>query len=258
MPKLSVCIEMFWKDEAPDRKIARAAELGFGAIEFWGWQGKDLDSIADAASATGVEVATFCMATAQPLVSPGAAAALETGLRDSIAVAQKLGVDRLILTTGNERTKEPFEVTRSRVIRHLKQLVPILEDSGIMLVLEPLNTVVDHLGYWLSLMSDAADICEEVDSPHVKILMDLYHQQIQEGNLIHTLTEYAPWIGHYHCAGVPGRHELVGGELDYRTIFKAIDATGYDAHVGLEFRPLGDDAEALRQAMGLVEGNGAD
>jgi len=243
---------MFWKNEEPQRKIALSAELGFRAIEFWGWQGKDIDKIADTVSATGVTVATFCMATDQPLVTPGAAGALETGLRDSIAVAQKLGADRLILTTGNERTKESFEVTKSRVIRHLNQLVPILEDSGIMLVLEPLNTVVDHLGYWLTRMSDAADICEEVGSPHVKILMDLYHQQIQEGNLIDTLTECAPWIGHYHCAGVPGRHELVGGELDYRAIFKAIDATGYDAHVGLEFSPLGDDAEALRQALSLA------
>ncbi len=253
MPKLSVCVEMFWKDEPYERRAELAAGLGYEAVEFWGWQNKDIDKLVETVAGTGLRVATFCMASEKPLVTPGAVDALQEGLLATIPVAQKLNVDRLILTTGNERTKESFAVTKARVIRHLKGLVPILEANDITLCLEPLNTVVNHLGYWLALMSDAADICEEIGSPNVKILMDLYHQQIQEGNLIQTLQEYAPWIGHYHCAGVPGRHELVGGELDYRAIFKAIDETGYDGHVGLEFSPTIGEEAALKQAMTLME-----
>lgn len=252
MPKLSVCIEMFWKDEPYEQRAKLAGRLGYDAIEFWGWQNKDVDALAETVSGARLDVATFCMATEKPLVDPNASDALQEGLLATIPVAQKLNADRLILTTGNERTRESFAVTKARVIRHLKALVPILEAHEIMLCLEPLNTVVDHLGYWLTLMSDAADICAEVDSPYVKILMDLYHQQIQEGNLIQTLREYAPWIGHYHCAGVPGRHELVGGEIDYSVVFKAIAETRYDGYVGLEFNPTIGDEDALRQAMVLA------
>jgi hydroxypyruvate isomerase len=82
--------------------------------------------------------------------------------------------------------------------------------------------------------------------------MDLYHQQVQEGNCLANLTRYVSAIGHFHTAGVPGRHELVGGEQDYRALFKAIDATGYAGYVGLEYKPLLDPEASLRQALSLV------
>jgi hydroxypyruvate isomerase len=252
MARFSVCVEMFWKDDPYEVRVEKAAALGFRAAEFWSWKGKAIDRIAAAAGKGGLQIAAFCMTSDRPLVAPGAAEALAAGLRETAAAARRLGTDRLILTTGNLRAKERFAVTKARVIRHLRGLAPLLEESGLTLLVEPLNTVVDHHGYWLETMADAVDICEAVGSPRVRILMDLYHQQIQEGNLIHALTEYAPWIGHYHCAGVPGRNELTGGELDYRGIFKAIDATGYDGWVGLEFRPTIGDEAALRQALELV------
>ncbi len=143
-------------------------------------------------------------------------------------------------------------MSRRRVVRHLKALTPICEDHGLTLVLEPLNTLVNHHGYWLTRMAHAVDIVEEVGSPSVKILMDLYHQQVQEGNLIANLTRYIPFIGHFHAAGVPGRHELVGGELDYQAIFQAIDATGYQGFVGLEYTPILDTEASLRQALELA------
>lgn len=253
MPKLSVCIEMFWKDEKPEDKIRLSAKAGYKTAEFWRWENKDLDAIKAALDETGMNLATFCMASDKPLVAPFAADSLVDGLRKGSAAAKSLGVDRLILTTGNERTGESFGVTRRTVIRNLKAMAPVLDELDMMLVIEPLNTIRDHLGYWLTKMSDAADIMQEVGSPRVTILMDAYHQQITEGNLIDTLTEYAPLIGHYHCAGVPGRQNLVGGELDYRAIFTAIDATGYDAYVGLEFSPKADAETALEEAKGLVE-----
>jgi hydroxypyruvate isomerase len=243
---------MFWRGEPVERKIALCAELGFQAAEFWGWSSKNTDTIAQAARKAGIRIATCCMEADKPLVDPGAKEALCAGLKKSIQAAKQLGVDRLILTVGNERKKEDREVTRHTVIRHLKALVPLLNEHRMLLCLEPLNPVVDHLGHWLATMSDAADICCEVDSPWVRILMDIYHQQVTEGNVIATIRQYAPLIGHFHAAGVPGRHELVGGELDYRTIFKAIDTTDYQGHIGLEFAPTGDPAAALREALQLV------
>ena len=121
-------------------------------------------------------------------------------------------------------------------------------------MLEPLNPFVDHAGYWLETMAQAMDILEEVDSPNLKILYDIYHQQITEGNIIANMQAYAPSIGHIHVAGVPGRVELVGGDLDYGAIFKAIDASGYDGYVGLELQPARGEEGALAEALSLLGG----
>ena len=111
---------------------------------------------------------------------------------------------------------------------------------------------MDHPGYWLNTMAQAADIVADVDSPHLKILYDIYHQQLTEGNLIRNLQRFAPLIGHIHVAQVPGRVELVGGEIDYASVFAAIDDSGYDGYVGLEFRSRMDNGDAIRQALALA------
>ncbi len=252
MPNLSVCIEMFWPDHPPAERVGLAADAGYRAIEFWGYGNKDLPALTAAASERGVTIAACCLAAAGSLVDPNATAALVTGLRESCAVASRLGTRRLIVTAGNERKAERFAVTRRTVARNLRAMTAVLDDHDIELVIEPLNPVIDHLGHWLTTMADAADIVHEVNHPQVKILMDIYHQQITEGNIIHLIRQYATVIGHYHCAGVPGRNELVGGELDYRAIFEAIDQTGYEGYVGLEFRAAGDPDAALAQARALA------
>ncbi|OGV49258.1 MAG: hypothetical protein A2X49_10095 [Lentisphaerae bacterium GWF2_52_8] len=252
MVNLSVCIEMFWRDLSPEQKIQKAAGLGFKHVEFWSWSNKNLDSLAKSAKKNKLSIGAFCFEAAKRLVEPNAEEALVKGLEDSIAAAKKLKVKSLIITTGNERKAESFEVTRRTVVRNLKALLPTLEKNGMTLCIEPLNPIVDHVGYWLNKMSDAADICYEIDSPNVKILMDIYHQQLTEGNIIANLRQYAPLIGHFHTAGAPGRHELAGGDLDYASIFRAIEDTGYKNLIGLEFSPLNDTAAALREAQELA------
>src|SRR4029077_17233792 len=112
-------------------------------------------------------------------------------------------------------------------------------------VLEPLNVLVDHAGYYLVTTAEGLEIVDEVASPNVKLLFDIYHQQISEGNVIRNLTENLAKIGHVHAADNPGRHEPGTGELNYAVIFRALDAAGYDGHVGLEYRPSTDPAETL-------------
>ncbi|MFH0797454.1 MAG: TIM barrel protein [Candidatus Omnitrophota bacterium] len=252
MVKLSVCIEMFWKNLAPEEKIKKVKDSGFKAFEFWGWKNKELKKVRAAKEETGLEVAAFCTEPNSLLVERGYEKELTDGLVESAEVARSLGCKRLIVTTGNCIADETFEATRRRVVRKLKGMSKIAKEEGVILVLEPLNPVVDHKGYWLTRMAEAADIVQEVSSPNLKILDDLYHQQRTEGNLIDNLTLYAPVIGHFHVAGVPGRHELVGGELDYRGIFAAIDKTGYDGYIGLEFSPTTGDETALRQVLTLI------
>lgn len=252
MVKLSVCIEMFWRDLPIEQRIVKVATLGYPAFEFWGWKSKDLGKIKQAMDETGLPLAALCVEPNFCLIKRNVGAELLNGMKESVLVARKLGATTLIVTTGNTYDDESFEISRRRVVRNLGMIGKVAEDNGLTLVLEPLNTLADHHGYWLTKMSQAVDIVAEINSPAVKILMDLYHQQVQEGNLIANLTQYIAHIGHFHTAGVPGRHELVGGECDYRAIFKAIDATGYQAFVGLEYSPTIDGEESLRQPLSLL------
>ncbi len=252
MPKLSVCIEMFWRDLPHEERIARVAALGYPAFEFWGWKNKDLAKIKAAMEKHSLPIAALCLEPNGSLIKRGVADALVAGMRETAAVAHDLNCKTIISTVGDVLDDETYEITRRRVVRNIKAVAKVAEDEGLIIVLEPLNTLVDHHGHWLTGMPQAVDIVQDVGSPAIKILMDIYHQQITEGNIINNLTQYIGEIGHFHTAGVPGRHELAGGELDYRSIFRAIDATGYTGYVGLEYSPTMDTEQSLVQALSLA------
>jgi len=252
MPKLSVCIEMCWRDLPYEERVVRVAALGFDAFEFWGWKNKDLARIEATMKAHDLPIAALCLEPNFKLIGRGVEAELVQGMGKTAVVAQKLGCSTILVTVGNLYDDETYEISRRRVVRNLAAVGRVAENNGLTLVLEPLNTLVDHHGYWLTRMTQAVDLIQEVNSPAVKILMDLYHQQIMEGNIINNLTAYIDLIGHFHAAGVPGRHELIGGEQDYGAIFRAIDATGYDGYLGLEYSPTMDTEDSLRQALSLM------
>ena len=121
-------------------------------------------------------------------------------------------------------------------------------------MVEPLNILVNHRGYFLSQSKEAFQIIDEVGSSNVKILFDIYHQQISEGNLIANITANIDKIGHFHVADNPGRHEPGTGEINYTNVFAAIRKTGFDGFVGMEMWPVGDHAEAVRKTMGFWRG----
>jgi hydroxypyruvate isomerase len=116
-------------------------------------------------------------------------------------------------------------------------------------VVEPLNVHVDHAGNYLDSSAEAADIVRKIDSPNFKLLYDVYHMQIMEGNIIANITKNIDIIGHFHSAGVPGRHELNIGELNYLNIVKQIDALGYKGKFGLEYSPSGADSSASLKSL---------
>jgi hydroxypyruvate isomerase len=254
MVNLSVCIEMFWLDETdPAAKVRNVKEAGIGAYEFWAWSNKDVDAVAEAQTETGLTCAGHLLEPPFALTARETEQALVEGVSKSAAIAERLGSPGMIVTTGNILADEAWDITLRRVVRRLKVLSAVAADHGLKIYLEPLNPVVDHHGYWLTTMAQAADIVAEVNSPALTILYDIYHQQITEGNLISNLRTYLPLIGHIHTAGVPGRHELADNEIDYRAVFKAIDESDYAGYVGLEFRPSLTEAEALAQAVRIAE-----
>jgi hydroxypyruvate isomerase len=252
MLTLSVCIEMFWPTLPMDERVRRVAALGFSAFEFWGWKNKDLDALRAATDQTGLALAVMCMEPTWCITQRGNDQTIVAGFVETLPVARAFGCTRLIIVPGDALPDESPDITRRRVVRKLKLLAPRAEDAGVTLVIEPLNPIVDHRGVWMTTVHEAVDIVEEVGSPNVKVLDDLYHEQLVEGNLIANLRQYAPWIGHIHTAGAPGRHELIGGEIDYAAIFAAIKGTSYSGYIGLEYRPTRETEAGLKETLALL------
>jgi len=132
----------------------------------------------------------------------------------------------------------------------LKEAVKIAEDSGVTICMEMLNSKVNHPGYMCDNYPWAFDLCRRVNSPRFKLLFDIYHMQIMEGDLIATLRKNIQHIGHFHTAGVPGRHELdENQEIFYPAVMRAIAESGYQGYVAHEYTPLRDPVESLVQAV---------
>ena len=124
-----------------------------------------------------------------------------------------------------------------------------------MLLLECLNTRTDHFNYFLDSSAEGAAIVRAIDRPNLRLLYDVYHMQIMEGSVIENIEEHLDVIGHFHSAGVPGRHELMDGELNYRHIIRRIEAAGYAGAFGLEYSPASaDHAESLRRTRRYLDG----
>jgi hydroxypyruvate isomerase len=179
---------------------------------------------------------------------------IEHELLENIRLAKKWHVPNLIVFSGNRHPGISDETGAQISAECLARVAPMAESAGVNLVLELLNSKVDHVGYQADHTSWGVQVCEMVASPRVKLLYDVYHMQITEGDVIRTIREYHQHIAHYHTAGNPGRNNLDDTqELNYAAIAKAISSTGFDGFIGHEFVPVGDPILALEQAFQLCE-----
>lgn len=229
-------------------KAARAA--GYDAVEFWGWWDQDIKQIKAARNDLGLDIAALCTRFIS-LVNPALRKQYVDGLKETMDVALELGCRRIISQVGNDLPGVSRDHQHKSLANGLAECAPMLEKAGVTLVFEPLNTLVDHNGYYLYSSDEAFFLEAEVGSPSVKVLFDIYHQQIMEGNLISRIRSNIGRIGHFHAAGNPGRHELDNGEINYAQVFRAIRETDYNGFVGLEYFPVRDPAEGLREVLGM-------
>jgi hydroxypyruvate isomerase len=253
--KFSVCIEMLYRELEFIDRLPAVAAAGYPAVEFWGWKNKPMDAIKARADECGVQIAGFLVECDRVLLNPDTGDEWVAEARASVAEAARLGVGTLIVTTGQADPELSREVQHQAIVRHLKSLAPYAEDQGVTLVLEPLNILVNHQGYYLSTSDEGFEIVDEVGSPRIKLLFDIYHQQVTEGNLLDRIGARIGDIGHLHVADVPGRHEPGTGEINYANIFPRLLEMGYQGYVGLEFTATGTADEALaqvRQIAGLT------
>jgi len=225
--------------------IKTVAELGFNAAETYDWAVLDLEKVKKTLDETGVELLSMCT-TEFRLTDPKYRTLWLEGLEKSCKAAEKLGVKRLITQVGDDTGAPRSEQHRS-IVEGLSAATPILEKYGVTVMIEPLNTLVDHKGYYLWQSSEAFQIIKEVNHPNVKVIFDIYHQQIMEGNIIPNTINNLDLIEHIHVAGHPGRHEPQKGENNYRYIFEQIKKAGYNKAVGLEYFPLEEPVKSLKE-----------
>ena len=227
--------------------------IGFPAVELWNRE-DDFEAIVEAARARGLRVVSMVGhehvsgtegSHAEGFSRRSHHDRLEAELRESIDIAAKYDMPGIITLSGHRNPQESDYEALCICAEGLRRIVPYAEEQGVTLNMELLNTTVDHPHYVCDRTDWAVALCEMVNSPRCKILYDIYH--------IRNIRRAAKWIGHYHTAGVPGRHELDDAqEINYRGVAKAIAATGYDLYVGHEFMPKGDAIAALKQAYKVM------
>ncbi len=180
-------------------------------------------------------------------------AAIEQAFRTNIPRAAKAGVPNVITFSGNRGGLSDDEGARN-TIRGLNRVKKIAEDHGVTICMELLNSKRDHHDYMGDHTEWGVRVMREVNSPNVKLLYDIYHMQIMEGDLIDTIRGNIQWIGHFHTGGVPGRHELDGAqEVQWDGVMRAIADAGYRGYVAHEFVPAGDPLVSLRKAVELCD-----
>lgn len=243
--KLKYSLQVGWFDDLPLlERFERMYAEGFRAVEnnrLKRMPGETVESYGKKLRELGMEHGIFVANRGSNggagVVDPDQHPIFVEELKTAIEVAPLVDAKFMTVCTGNELPGVPREEQRRNVIEGLQKAVPLLEKADLVIVVEPLNVLVSHPGYFLARSDEAYDIMKAIGSPHVKILFDIYHQQITEGNLINNIRQYYDEIGYFQFADVPGRHEPWTGEINYRGVFKAIHDLGYKGFLGAELGP---------------------
>ena len=176
-----------------------------------------------------------------------------TGLRKNIEAAADTGFPNVIVMSGN-RAGLADDVGADNCVEGLKQIASFAEEKKVTVCMELLNSKRNHKDYQCDRTAWGADVCKRVGSPRVKLLYDIYHMQVQEGDVIATIRENIEYIGHFHTAGVPGRNEIGDSqELYYPAIMRAIADLKFEGYVAHEYGPKADPVTSLRQAVATCD-----
>jgi hydroxypyruvate isomerase len=244
--RYSACIEWLFAAEQPDfaDRIRAAKAAGLDAVEFWRHSNKDLDAVRAALDETGLQLAGILCEPIAALGNPDSHQGFLEGVRMSLAAAQQLGTRVLIAQSGDVQTGVARVVQHAAMVRVLKDAARLLEGTGVVLALEPLNDRVDHPGYYLTSTEEGLDIVDEVGRPEVRLLYDIYHAAVM-GEEIDVLKGRLDRVAHVHLADTPGRGAPGSGRLDYAERLHWLERHGYGGLVGLEYKPGGPTLETL-------------
>lgn len=249
--KYSACIEWLFAEagDFPDR-IRAARRAGLDGVEFWKWTSKSIDPIEAALDETGLKLAGFVAEPMVPLTDPARHAEFIESLKASVDMARRLKAPVLIAQTGDDLAGRTRTEQRAALSSCLARAADVLKGSGVVLAIEPLNTLVDHKGYYLSSTSEGLDIVDDVGRPEIGIVYDIYHSAVMGEEIGDVLAGRVDRVAHVHLADAPGRHEPGSGTMDWRRRLGWLAANGYSGLIGLEYMPTGETKASLRRLLG--------
>ena len=265
--RLSVRVEPLFPGLTLPQQIENVARAGYQGFEFGDWRAADPKQTA----ALKNKLRLTCVnlvgnrgvnPKGMGLCDPAERDGFLAEIRASAEAAQRFETKQMVVLSGFKVPGMSREQMHASMVEGLKRAHDIVAPQGIAIVVEVINTLAkieplnpkgdNHANYFLDRTPEAFQIVREVGSPFVKILYDLYHVQIMEGNLIETIRANTPAIGHIHVADVPGRHEPGTGEIHFPNLFRAIRDSGYSGFVGMEYIPSNDSMKTLLESRRLA------
>lgn len=250
MPEVPVETQLQW-----------VGETSADGVEIAVFHDTDLHSVECAASTHDVTVASVTGFGAEPLADPAmtdpkAHDAAVRELKRTIDAADRLGAPSVLAPVGPVQEGLSQETQLTAVVDALIAVDDYAQGRNVQILLEPLNTVQDHEGYFLESIQTALDVLDRVGDIPVNLLFDVYHRQIMNGDIIRALRTHIDRIGHVHIADAPGRHEPGTGELNYENILKSLVELEYDGFVGCEYFPSGPPRDCLESTLELIQSVG--
>ena len=253
--RYSYCIDMMFAEMDFYKRFEYAKKCGANAVEFWKWSNKDIVKVKEELVKNELSFSVFNIDCkdekisydlSRGILNAGRKEEFILALKESIPVYKELNANGMIVLIG-ETLDIPYEEQIDNIVKCLKAAVPIIEKENITLLLEPLNDI-ERKNYFLPRSKEVFEIIRKVNSSNIKILLDLYHEQLMAGNLMNTIKEKISHIGHIHVADVPGRHEPGTGEINYKGILECLKELNSENYVGFEFRST-IDSEGLVKYM---------
>jgi hydroxypyruvate isomerase len=259
---LRYCINlsMFYTEYPFLDRFAKAARAGFKAVEYLFPYEFDLAEVRARLENLGLIQVLFNLHAGDTsagewgtLSDPQRRAYFRWSFTEALEVAGFLKCDRLNMMFGNRVKGIDRNAQVECAVENLSWAAPLAAEAGVTLLIEPLNET-DFPTFALHRTAEALSILKQVNHPRVKLQYDIYHAQMTEGNLIHTITSCLPEIGHIQIADVPGRHQPGTGEINYPAVLEALEKLNYSGYVGLEYRPSGDSDSSLEWLAGEERG----
>lgn len=246
--KVSCCIDMMFSGFDFYDRLHEVKKCGIDTVEFWKWTNKDVDKIKNILDENQMRLSIFNIDSTNEVLSydlsrgilnAGRAEEFVSALSESIPVYKKLGASAMIALIG-----ENAAYSEENVLKCLNVAKPICESEDVTLIIEPLNDI-DRKGYSMPYARPVFELLRKVGSPNIKMLYDIYHQNMMGDFSIDDIKENIDLIGHFHVADSPGRHEPGTGNVDYVGILNEINKLPYDGYIGLEYRATKDDSATL-------------
>lgn len=249
MVKFAASLNMMFDTNPFEDRVEQAAEAGFDGIEVIGWD-RNVTTLSELCDRYDITF-TYLSGERPPLTDPNRIDAAVESIKESIHLASKVDASKLNVASGSAQPELELETQQKAVIETLHRVAPTAEAADVTIVFEALNSR-DSPGQFITTVDEAAAVVSMVDSPSVRLLFDIYHEQISHGDIIRSLRNHANLIEHIQIADNPGRHEPGTGELNYETILAAVQEIGYDGFVGCEFYPTVAPGDALNSIKSFV------